>query len=47
MLLENMLDAIDLVFSLALGELSGRRAAVDDRTVWGELGNFGELLCVF
>jgi hypothetical protein len=47
MLLENMLDAIDLVLGFALGELSGRRAAVDDRTVWSELGNFGELLCIF
>ena len=47
MLLENMLDTIDLIFSFALRKLGRCCAAIESRTIRGKFGNLRKLLSVF
>lgn len=47
MLLENMLDTIDLVFSFALRKLRRCCTAIEHRTIRGKFGNLCKLLSVF
>ena len=47
MLLENMLDAIDLIFSFALRKLRRCCTAIEHRTICSKFGNLGKLMSVF
>jgi len=46
MFFENVLDTINLVFSLALGKLSGCRAAIENGAVIGKFWHSGKLFGV-
>ena len=47
MLLENMLDTIDLIFSFALRKLCRCCTAIEHRTIRGKFGDLRKLMSVF